>query len=39
MGNMKGLISSLMGSFLLLTICVLDLVIKVSGNAEGGCSF
>ncbi|XP_028753157.1 BRASSINOSTEROID INSENSITIVE 1-associated receptor kinase 1 isoform X2 [Neltuma alba] len=35
MGSIKGVISSLMGSFVLLAILVLDLVLKVSGNAEG----
>ncbi|KAF7842615.1 BRASSINOSTEROID INSENSITIVE 1-associated receptor kinase 1 [Senna tora] len=35
MGNIKGAISSLMGLFLLWVILVFDLVLQVSGNAEG----
>ena len=36
MGNVERVTSSFMGSFLVWAILVLDLVLKVSGNAEGG---
>ena len=35
-GNMERVVSCFMGSFLLWAILVLDAVLMVSGNAEGG---